>query len=78
MSHVRPVEAPPVRPTTSTQTSVRDGRGRARCERTGVSGVIGMGEIHGSEYVLPVDGAADEVVEVEEEAQPISTLPSPA
>ena len=79
MSHVSPVTACiPIRPTRPTQSFVSDGRGRAWGGQTCVRGVVGVGENHGSgDFVLPVD-AVDEVVEAEEEAQPISTLPSPA
>ena len=78
MSCVSPAKACiPVRPTRPTPF-VSDGRGRAQGGQTCVRGVVGVGEIHGSgDFVLPVD-TADEVVEAEEEAQPISTLPSPA
>ena len=73
MSSVLPAEAHccPVRP--SNQAYVSEDCGRVR-HRIAVS--FGMGEATG-EYVLPVDDAGEEVVEAEEESQPVNSLPSP-
>ena len=38
---------------------------------------VGMGERATGKYVLPVDDAGEEVVEAEEESQPVNSLPSP-
>ena len=73
MSLVKPVEAaPPVRPHSCYQLRDDCGRGPVRsgvCD--GMKGNTGKVEILGNEE------AGEELVEAEEEAQPVSTLPTP-
>ena len=73
MSPVSPAEAHcPIRQ--QNQHSVSGDRGRARHR---IAVCFGMGERTGKlSEVLPVD-ASEEVVEAEEESQPVNPLPSP-
>ena len=73
MSSVSPVVAPaPIRP--PKHSCLRDDRGRGP-HRSGVC--FGKGNNSGSIEVLGNEDAGEEVVEAEEEAQPVNTLPTP-
>ena len=72
MSRVSPVQATvPIRPQDHSTLSVDRGRGPRRTV------VRGMGEIAGRSEVLGAGDASEEVVEAEEEGQPVNSLPTP-
>ena len=73
MSSAPPVVAPaPIRP--PNHSCLRDDRGRGP-RRSGVC--FGKGDNSGGIEVLGNEDAGEEVVEAEEEAQPVNTLPTP-